>query len=68
MKCPTCGCQKFYIKDPDGGYDTHPIELKGGEVVLCDPPAPDGIEILPDTETYCDRCTWHGKLRKLKEG
>ena len=66
MKCPTCGCQKFYIKDPEDKYETHPIELKeGGMVAFCDQTATDGLQIQPDTETYCDRCLWHGKLRQL---
>ena len=23
MKCPQCGCEKFYVKDPDDEYETY---------------------------------------------
>jgi hypothetical protein len=66
-KCPLCGCEKFYVKDPDDEYETYTFECRDGEVCFdpeaagCDPPAPDA-----DTQTFCDRCAWHDRLAALK--
>jgi len=32
MKCPFCGCQSFYLKDPDDEYETYEFDLEKGEV------------------------------------
>lgn len=66
MKCPTCGCKNFYVKDPGDEYETYGIELKDGEVCLADQGDTGELEIDSDTETYCDKCSWHGKLQELK--
>ena len=34
MKCPICGCEKFYLKDPDDEYETYEFELSDGEVAF----------------------------------
>jgi hypothetical protein len=54
------------MKDPDDPYETYPFEFKDGrlifdaEVETDDPPA-----IQDDTETFCEKCAWHGKLGKI---
>ena len=64
MKCPVCGSVKFYVKDPDDEYETYVFEYVDGEIR----PGADGSgselpEISEETETFCDVCAWHGKLK-----
>ena len=33
MKCPVCGCIKFYVKDPVDEYETYEFECSDG--VIC---------------------------------
>jgi hypothetical protein len=66
MKCPTCGCQLFFVKDPDDEYEIYEYEVREGSVVPRDEAdAQDCPEIRDDTEIYCDRCAWHGAIREL---
>ena len=68
MKCPFCGCQTFYVKDPEDEYEIYEFGLDSGDVVFS-----DGLEesecpaIENETLTYCNECAWHGKFRELKE-
>jgi hypothetical protein len=67
MKCPVCGCPKFYLKDPDDEYETYEFECPKGEV--CFDPEVDAScapTVEEDTETYCNQCAWHDKFKKLK--
>jgi hypothetical protein len=61
MKCPVCGSQRFFIKDPKDEYDTYEFDLKAGQVVFVDEPQ----EVRPETETFCNRCSWHGRFEAL---
>lgn len=68
MKCPVCGCQEFFVKDPDDEFETHGFSVVSGQVAF----EPDGAaapapEILEATETYCNTCSWHGKLGELSK-
>lgn len=66
-KCPYCGSQSFYVKDPADEYETYEFDLKAGEVVPGpESPGADWPEIGDETETYCIRCAWHGKFQNLK--
>jgi hypothetical protein len=62
MKCPVCGSLKFFVKDPADEYETHEFDLRDGQAVFPD----ESQEVLPVTETYCNRCAWHGKFEMLK--
>jgi hypothetical protein len=66
-ECPLCGSQRFYIKDAEDQFEMYEFDLKEGEIAF--DPEVSGSE-LPDvtdeTETYCDKCAWHGKLETLK--
>ena len=68
MKCPTCGCEKFYIKDKDDEYEIYEFTTAGGTVAFSDggdqENAPD---LANNTETFCNKCTWHGKFDTLKK-
>ncbi|MEZ4604885.1 MAG: hypothetical protein R2861_16230 [Desulfobacterales bacterium] len=51
MKCPFCGCQKFYIKDMDDEFETYGFDCTSGDV--CFDPEIDTSDI-PDV---CDDST-----------
>ncbi len=67
-KCPYCGSQNFYVKDPEDQYEIYEFALQGGNIQFkpgeeetSQPP-----EIGAETETYCGTCSWHGKFNTLK--
>jgi hypothetical protein len=66
MKCPVCGCMKFYVKDPDDDYETYEFESRDG-VICFDSDVNDSEvpKIEKETETYCNKCAWHDKFKKL---
>ncbi len=68
MKCPMCGCQRFYLKDPDDPFETYPFEIQDGDVRF-DPEVeePDAVEFDERTETFCERCAWHGPSREMEK-
>jgi hypothetical protein len=63
-KCPLCGSQKFFVRNPEDFYDTVEFEFKGGEIAPCTDEG-DAPDIGEETETHCCRCTWHGKVASL---
>jgi hypothetical protein len=68
MKCPICGCQEFFVKDPDDDFETYGFSVASGNVRFsadAEDPAPPAVQEA--TETYCNRCSWHGKLQDLKK-
>lgn len=65
MKCPLCGCQEFYAKDPHDPFETYRFMCPGKDIIL-DPDNLDQVEITLQTEAFCDRCSWHGRLDTLK--
>ena len=67
MKCPVCGCVNFFVKDPEDEYETYEFELQDGNICF-DPGDDDSAapELQDDTEAFCDKCAWHGKLKELK--
>lgn len=66
-KCPDCGSQNFYVKDPGDQYAITEFEMRSGEIIISDTVAEsDPIEIVDETETFCDRCAWHDKFKTLK--
>ncbi len=68
MKCPDCGAQKFYVKDPDDQYELFEFDLKGGEIVGAENNTESThLEVTEETETYCDSCAWHDKFKSLKK-
>jgi hypothetical protein len=62
MKCPVCGSKQFFLKDPADEYETYAFDLQDGQAVFTD----ESQEVQPETETFCRRCTWHGKFETLK--
>lgn len=69
MKCPVCGSKDFYVKNPDDAFEVHAFALEEGKVIFQDEgEAEDAPDVGEATETYCDSCSWHGKLGSLKQG
>ena len=69
MKCPQCGCVEFYVKDPDDEYETYEFGWRDGNVEFgVDVDSSSCPDIVDDTETFCDKCSWHGSVRDLRDG
>ncbi len=65
--CPVCGSTGFYAKSPEDEYETYDFCLDNGEVVFsdqCDPV--NRPDVCEDTVVFCNLCSWHGALEKLK--
>ncbi len=63
-KCPVCGSTRFYVKDPTDEYETYEFNLENGQPVFL----AENQELLPETESFCQRCSWHGPWRVLCRG
>jgi len=66
-KCPLCGSASFYTKNSEDHYEIYEFDLEEEEIVFTseaiDSELPD---IEETTETYCNRCAWHGQFGTLK--
>ena len=68
MKCPVCGCQNFFVKDPDDEFEIYEFQFQDGIVEFgSEEDASLSPLVQDDTETFCDKCAWHGKLKELKK-
>lgn len=68
LKCPDCGTQQFYVKDPEDQYNISDFSLKNGTIeYLDDEPEAERIPVLEDTEVFCNQCAWHDKFTRLKQ-
>jgi hypothetical protein len=56
------------VKDPDDEYETYEFECVDGKICF-DPDVDEGQapDMEDDCETYCNRCSWHDKLKTLKK-
>ena len=65
-QCPLCGSIRFYVKDPEDEFETIEFEIENGRPQF-DPDLKDAEkpEIDEESNTYCDRCTWHGLFGDL---
>ncbi len=67
MKCPTCGCERFYIKDADDEYEVYEFTTSNGNLEFDETLDTNNIpEVTRDSETFCDKCAWHGRFEILK--
>lgn len=67
MQCPLCRCEKFYVKSPDDEFETWEFTCNQGSICFDNGIDPSmAPEIKADTETYCQRCSWHGKFSSLQ--
>ncbi len=67
MRCPTCGCQNFYVKNTDDEYEIYEFSWSQGDIKFDSSLDQQSIpQITNETETYCNKCAWHGKYGTLK--
>ena len=67
MKCPFCGCQSFYLKDPDDEYETYDFGVEKDAVKFSpEVNESDVPELQEETQCYCNQCAWNGKFGELK--
>jgi hypothetical protein len=67
MKCPVCGCQEFFVKNPEDEFETRGFSVASGTVCFEAGEAEASVPGIQEaTETYCNKCSWHGKLGELK--
>ena len=67
MKCPTCGSENFYVKDADDEYEIYEFNCSEGAIKFDDDLDKEGVpQIEKETETFCNKCAWHGKFNTLK--
>ena len=64
-KCPVCGSLSFFVKDPADEFETYEFTLVGGRAVCADPAAAPAVKAAP--ESFCSRCSWHGRIRGAQE-
>lgn len=68
MKCPTCGCEKFYLKNEDDEYEIYGFDTQGEKIVFDENLDSDEIpQVTPQIETFCDKCAWHGAYQTLNK-
>lgn len=68
MKCPWCGSERFYLKDPDDEYEIYEFETGGGNVEFdCADNEGEPPPLGDDSEAWCSKCKWHDKFRRLRE-
>ena len=66
IKCPLCGSNSFYTKDPMDSYEIYEFELTEGKIVFSSEVDESEMpSVDEETETYCNRCAWHDKLKTL---
>ncbi len=63
MACPICKSNDFYTKNPDDDLDIFEFRYEDGRVHYEDEDAEsDAPQMSENSEIYCQRCTWHGKI------
>ncbi len=68
MKCPVCGCQGFYVKDPEDEFETYEFRTVDGGISYepgTDAAAAPALEDA--TEAFCNKCSWHGRIGELNK-
>ena len=66
-KCPLCGSQSFFFKDPVDPFEIYEFDLKAGKIIFSSEVDESELPTVEgETETYCNCCAWHDKLITLK--
>jgi hypothetical protein len=69
MECPICGCQEFFVKDPEDEFETYEFSVASGAVRFsADVENASAPEVQEASETFCNKCAWHGKFQELRKG
>lgn len=68
-KCPDCGSQGFYVKDPEDQYNISEFDLNDEQIIYKNVETDaTPLEVTDDTEIFCDRCAWHDRFNTMKKG
>ena len=68
MSCPICGQNDFYIKNPDDEYECYDFHMNNSEVCFDEEVDSDDLpEVTGETEAFCNRCSWHDKLKTIQK-
>jgi hypothetical protein len=68
MECPFCRSQNFYLKDPEDEYETHEFDLREGNIEFLEKGNPPfSFRLEKDSQVFCNRCAWHGRMEDLKK-
>ena len=68
MKCPVCGCEYFYVKNPDNPYKYYQFTCKDGEAHFSAEVDQNEVpEMTDETQTHCIQCVWQGEFKRLVE-
>jgi len=69
MKCPDCGAQDFYAKDPEDQFNISEFTVQTGKIEYRgELEESELVEVVEETEIFCDRCAWHDTFKTLKNG
>ena len=65
-RCPVCGCQRFYVKNPEDEFDICEFDCIDGRPVFDPEMDADQVpHINEDSKTFCNKCAWHGRFGDL---
>lgn len=66
-KSPVCGCEQFYVKDPDDEFEVYEFECRQGEICFDEATDPGQCPEVDDrTEIFCNAYAWHGMLENIR--
>ncbi len=65
-KCPICGCQCFYIKDPEDEYETFEFSVSDGRVTFSEI-GNNSQPVDGQTRIHCNDCSWKGCFEDIAE-
>jgi hypothetical protein len=67
MECPYCRSRNFYLKNPEDEYETYEFDLREGSIEFLEKGNPPlSLPLEKDTQVFCNRCVWHGRMEDLK--
>ena len=67
MKCPYCGHQRFFFKDPEDEFETFAFDCETGQVCFDPDLTLDDIPPLEnETRIFCDKCAWNGAFSEIR--
>ncbi|MCK7512761.1 MAG: hypothetical protein MZV70_57845 [Desulfobacterales bacterium] len=69
MECPLCGCQEFYVKNPEDEFETFEFSVASGDVRFsADSEDASAPEVQEATETFCNEMLLAWKVSGAEKG
>jgi len=67
-RCPVCGAQQFFVKDPEDQYNIAAFQVDSGAIIYETEEADaDRIRVGNDSEVFCEKCAWHDTFLVLQK-